>query len=112
MKRDPGSKSVSIHRLIQTQYRARMSRDEAIGLFKLATGLMFSAFPKQRNGLSLRNNAEICQSLIQHVMALCSSYEELAKSCCIDFELAEFTKLLSSASWWVFLKCLFYETCG
>lgn len=78
-----------------------MSQEGQLDAFKTAAFLLLEAFPKQVNGLSLRNKWAQCTMYmyIQHILRLVSLYKELKYSLRYPEQFLDFARCLSNAAW-------------
>jgi hypothetical protein len=69
---------LSVHRLIQGEFRAQMNPELQRKRFAEAAILLHETFPQQKKGFTLFKEWLRCESLIEHVRALCDRYQEFA----------------------------------
>ena len=98
IRRTTGS-NLSVHRLIQYEFRQHMKTDGRRKFFQLAFQLLYEAFPKQVNGASLRNEEQQCKLHIDHVLQLCVQWQSYQLRPERPGEYMYFTKLLTNAGW-------------
>lgn len=88
-----------MHRLIQQEFRNYMGKPEHYETFLSVAKLLFEAFPKHENGLSLRNEWDACEAYVQHVLILCARWQEYRFSPVKLGDFATLTELLASCGW-------------
>ena len=76
IKRNSTNRQISVHRVIQLAYRESLPRNQRASVFDDASRIMFAAFPKFVNGLSMRDDWEECQKYAKHVTVLARRFDE------------------------------------
>jgi len=77
VRRDNETKSISMHRLVQTQYRRFQREAEYQEAFNNATALLCLAFPsKKTNSDQMYGVWDQCQKYVANVLRLLSNYKE------------------------------------
>lgn len=80
IKRDRTTQEISLHRLVQTQFRYYMAEVQQQETFALASTLLLAAFPtKPRGSHQMYNVWSICQRYLQHILFLMRHYEEASR---------------------------------
>ncbi|KAJ5729079.1 Tetratricopeptide-like helical [Penicillium malachiteum] len=101
INREPDTQLLSVHRLIQFEFRDYIGADGRQKAFTTAAEQLYSKFPKQINGVSLRNENEECKKYAQHVLSLCAHWQfyqfPLEKPGNFD----SFTRLLTNCAWFL-----------
>ena len=67
LRTSPEFRLLSVHRLVQGEFRASMSIEDQQQTFKDTAVLLHMAFPQQIKGYALFNEWSLCESLIKHV---------------------------------------------
>lgn len=76
IKRDRNAEALSIHRLVQVQYRYYLSLDGRQKAFEDAASLLDAAFPRWTSASGmLYDKWSVCQKYVQHVNALSENYK-------------------------------------
>lgn len=88
---------ISVHRLIQMEFRLYLNRETQELRWKEAALLLHRAFPQQRKGFALFNEWRVCESLIEHVQVLAEQYRLLDEAKSVAY-LESFVYLVSDAS--------------
>ena len=89
--------SLSTHRLIQSEYRHYIGREEECRCWVETVAVLREAFPKQHKGFTMFNHWRLCETLIEHVEALAQRYQELRECTDLGYN-EEFVYLLADAS--------------
>lgn len=89
--------NISVHRLIQTEFRLYMNRQTQCNRWREAATILHVAFPQQRKGFALFNQWRLCESLIEHVQILAERYIWLDELSPVEY-LEDFVFLVSDAS--------------
>ena len=97
LRASPELKFLSIHRLIQVEFRARMSLEDQRQTFKDTAILLHRAFPQQVKGFTLFNEWSLCESLVEHVQVFCERYREISDACKLDY-MEDFVYLTTDCS--------------
>lgn len=97
--RDPVTNTVSVHRVIQLEFRKSLGDEDRRQALKLASKLLLEAFPKQVNGLSLRREWPQCVTYIQHILSIINHYKACQVSPEYPGEFFDLAVCLSSAAW-------------
>jgi hypothetical protein len=90
-------RGLSVHRLIQVEYRRYLSPSERCKKWAQAVQVLRTLFPKQHNGFALYNEWSLCESLIEHVQAVARIYGEIMHLQEMS-DLGEFVFLCSDAA--------------
>jgi len=98
--RDPETDTLSIHRVIQLEFRKSLDEDTRRKAFRLASTLLLAAFPTQVNGLSLRKEWPRCVLYIQHITTLAKHFQVLEVLPSYPGEFLDFAMCLSNAAWY------------
>ena len=101
INKDPEANSFIVHRLIQHQYRNRITKEQRREYFKIAVDLMYNAFPKLGDKLSLRPYWRTCKRYVQHIIVLAALYEQFEFRSSHPGEFLELADCLSSTAWYV-----------
>jgi len=81
IKRDRKTASISLHRLVQTQFRFHMSSDQRQNAFANAALLLDNIFPtRPRSSHQMYDVWVICRQYLQHVLALMRIYAQEMKT--------------------------------
>jgi hypothetical protein len=88
-----------MHRVIQMEFRNTMETETLREFIKLSSTLLLEAFPKQINGLSLRNEWPRCAMYVQHVLSLISHFEKFSLYSQYPGEFQHLAECLSNAAW-------------
>jgi len=88
---------ISVHRLIQMEFRLYLNRETQELRWEKAAVLLHKAFPQQRKGFALFNEWRRCESLIEHVQMLAERYRTLEEAKSVPY-LEDFVYLVSDAS--------------
>jgi hypothetical protein len=75
IKRNANDGQISVHRVIQLVFREALTRDQQIHAFDEASKVLFIAFPKFQNGLSLRNDWAECKKYAEHVTTMVTRFK-------------------------------------
>ena len=102
INKDPEANTFTVHRLIQHQYRKRMTNEERRDFLKIAVKLLHNAFPRLGDKLSLRPCWQTCKRYVQHVISIATLYKQFHLESGPSFEYPELLDCLSSASWYVY----------
>ncbi|KAJ5725138.1 uncharacterized protein N7483_006495 [Penicillium malachiteum] len=70
IKRDPTNDTMSIHRLVQAEYKSQLSPEKFQEAFDAAALLLYEAFPKQLKGELFGDRMPTCTKFILHVYSL------------------------------------------
>lgn len=97
--RDPVTNTVSVHRVIQLEFRKSLDDEYRRQALKLASKLLLEAFPKQVNGLSLRLEWPQCVMYIQHILSVINHCKAYQVSPEYPGEFVDLAVCLSSAAW-------------
>lgn len=97
--RDPVTDMVSVHRVVQLEYRKSLDDQCRRESLQLASKLLLEAFPKQVNGLSLRREWPQCVMYIQHVLSIINHFKAYEMSPEYPGEFADLAVCLSNAAW-------------
>ncbi|KAF2759934.1 hypothetical protein EJ05DRAFT_315492 [Pseudovirgaria hyperparasitica] len=97
--RAAGANSISIHRLIQREFRNFMSIDQLYSSFLDSATLLHKAFPKQINGNSLRNESVQCKKYIEHALFLCRQWQTYKFKPRTPGDFLTFTRLMTNCGW-------------
>ncbi|KAE8443926.1 hypothetical protein EG329_001236 [Mollisiaceae sp. DMI_Dod_QoI] len=100
IRREPGA-DMSIHRIIQSVYRDRMTHEERYRCFLTTSTLLLEAFPKQVNGESLRQEWAVCRRFEQHAFALVVRYREFDFKPQSPGDFLDFTQLMTNVAWYL-----------
>lgn len=77
VKRDKETRELSLHRLVQTQYRYYMRPEERQKVFDNAVKLLHRAFPHVNSKAGqLYDRWTICQASLQHILALKDNFKK------------------------------------
>ena len=76
IKREKDSRTISVHRLVQTQYMFHISAAERLQALSAAADLLWAAFPSaDGNRGQLYDRWEQCHLYLQHVLSLRDKYQ-------------------------------------
>ena len=76
LKRDSAARVLSVHRMVQTQFRSFMKPTERQAAFGHAATLIWRVFPKESGtNLQLYNKWETCEKYVQHVLHLKDAFK-------------------------------------
>lgn len=98
---DETTDHLRIHRLVQDEFRGWLTVHQRYQAFLHASWLLFEAFPKQAHGLPLRNEWPICKQYVQHVMTLCTRYEQYKFAPANKGDFEPIARLLASCGWYL-----------
>ena len=101
INKDPEANTFTVHRLIQHQYRHRMTNEERREFVKIAVKLLHNAFPRLGDNLSLRPYWETCKKYVQHIISIATLYEQFHLESGHSVEYPELVDCLSGASWYI-----------
>ena len=90
-------KSLSVHRLIQGEFRAYLTVEERRQRFNDAVAILREAFPNRRKGFTLFKHWVLCESLIEHVQVLCDRYREINEDGKLEY-VEDFVYLISDSA--------------
>lgn len=78
VKKDSTTRQMSVHRLVQAQFRYHMNPRENQEAFENAALLLHSAFPKKSRAGQMYHKWLICQVYVQHVLNLAAIFQKEA----------------------------------
>jgi hypothetical protein len=67
--------------------------------FQAVSQLLYTVFPKQVNGISMRKEADQCKEYVQHVLVLCALWQAYKFRSEIEAEKNALVKLLANCGW-------------
>ena len=71
VNQDPTTNTFSIHKMVQTQFKAFMSEETRHKYFICATYLIWRKFPHEKdNKVQLYTEWQVCEKYMQHVLSL------------------------------------------
>ena len=79
IKRDKLTKTLSIHRLVQTQFQYHRPYEDNQRSFETAAALLNEAFPGPGTG-QMYNVWKVCERYLQHVLKLAENYNKEVSS--------------------------------
>ena len=101
INREPETQALSIHRLIQFEYRDYIGAHERLRSFLTVSEQLYYKFPKQINGVSLRNDWVECKKYAQHILMLCAHWQRYRFETIPPGGLGLFIKSLTNCAWYV-----------
>lgn len=99
VRRDKATKRLSIHRLVQSQYRYFLSEADPPGIqeaFDDTTRLLYERFPQVNKQGQLFDRVHICQLYAQHVSSLKNHYDAAVHGTAAYKPSIRFCKLLEN----------------
>lgn len=100
VKRGTDMGDISVHRLVQMEYRAYMAHPLLQKVFDATAELLYDAFPKQKVGEQMHSYWHICGLYLSHGEALLDAYRlhksegKRALVPCVSF-----LRLLTNCAW-------------
>jgi hypothetical protein len=76
-----------------------MSPEQQEAYFQVVAQLLYTVFPKQVNGISMRNEADQCKEYVQHVLVLCALWQIYKFRSQVEAEKNALIKLLANCGW-------------
>ena len=104
IRKDPATRMLFVHRLIQLEYRSFIDKEQQHQSFVLASELLCEQFPKLHIGQSLRNHWDKCKLYIQHVLMLCARYQDCRFRPKVAGEFNQFLELSKPCGWYL-MEC-------
>jgi tetratricopeptide (TPR) repeat protein len=98
VKRNKQTRTLSLHRLVQTQFRYYLKLEDRQRAFENATLLVWAAFPSLPLGGQLYQYWEQCRLYLQHILALKDNYKRESVGPNSLKPIREFCKLLSNCA--------------
>ncbi|KGO70255.1 Tetratricopeptide-like helical [Penicillium italicum] len=102
IQKAPESGSISLHRLVQTEFEYHLSVEERRQSFINTSKLLFDVFPRSYTGQRVLDNWDTCQLYIPHVIRLNEHYLKQDKNLSKYQPCAEFVKLMAFGAWYLF----------
>ena len=88
---------LSVHRLIQYEFREHLTAAGQYIAFREAAIIPHMAFPQQKKGFAPFDHWIVCESLVGHVQVLCERFRELDAIGDLEY-VSDFVHLTSDAS--------------
>ncbi|KAJ5710116.1 hypothetical protein N7493_009708 [Penicillium malachiteum] len=93
---------ISIHRVLQEEYRKWLGPECQLASFKRAAKLLLGVFPRQKDGRSMHLVWSICRKYISHVVSLAYLFKRNSYKSLPAEQFCEFVELCSYAAWYLF----------